>query len=114
MYARSKRSLILFALVIMIFIFSIPLGVVAAHPAASDVRAAPTAVVRVRTGPGITYPIIGLVSPGSSYNVVGRDSASQWLYLEYRPAQFGWSSAGWFTLSPSVASLPVVDPNNPP
>src|SRR5213078_1301114 len=101
-----KRSFFSLALVIMIFIFSIPLGVAAAHQAASDVSAAPTAVVRVRIGPGTAYPLIGLVSPGSSYNVVGRDSAAQWLYLEYRPAQFGWSSAAWFTLSPSVASLP--------
>jgi len=71
--------------------------------------------LNVRTGPGVAYSIIGVLSRGDVVEVVGKNTAgpsinsgqSTWLQIAYS-GQEAWISAAYVDLSGSLATVPVV------
>ena len=89
-----------------------------APPPASDAPAA-TAVdyVNVRTGPGSTYPVLGVASPGASAEVSGKSADGAWWQVKV-PTQYVASGLGWvsasYVITANTGSVPVVDAPPPP
>lgn len=69
------------------------------------------ALLRVRTGPSTTFPILIKVRPGDEFTVLGRNSAGDWLKIRLTdaPAASGWVAAAYVITSAPVESLPVVE-----
>ena len=101
--------------------------VIANPPPAAPVAPAPppaggpvaTAVdyVNVRTGPGSTYPVLGIASPGASAEVSGKSADGAWWQVkvptQYVASGFGWVSAS-YVITSNTDSVPVVDAPPPP
>jgi uncharacterized protein YraI len=62
---------------------------------------------RMRSGPGTTFPQVGTIPYNTTVNVLGRNSASDWLYVDYIGQQ-GWVAAWLFTVQGDLNSVPVV------
>lgn len=71
------------------------------------VTAAPTVHLRMRSGPGTSYPILTVISPHTLVPVLGRNSDGSWVQVEYRGA-LGWMSARYLTFYGNPALLPVT------
>jgi uncharacterized protein YraI len=73
--------------------------------------------VNVRTGPGTSYPVLGVASPGASAEVSGKSSDSAWWQVkiptQYSSSGFGWVSAD-YVVTTNTGSVPVVDAPAPP
>ena len=73
--------------------------------------------VNVRTGPGTTYPVLGVASPGASAEVSGKSADGGWWQVLV-PAQFSSTGFGWvsadFVITQNTDSVPVVDAPAPP
>lgn len=67
--------------------------------------------LNVRSGPGLTYDLIGLLPVGSSAELTGRSEDQQWWQIRFAPAANG---VGWVSSDPAYAStvntgsVPVV------
>lgn len=67
---------------------------------------------RVRSGPGTTYSIIGVLPPSEQWAVNARSSTSNdWLRINYNGTE-GWVSAGVVTVQGDPTTLDVVTPSN--
>ena len=75
--------------------------------AGSSVTAAPTVNLRMRSGPGTNYRELGYIPAGTSVPVLGRNEASNWLYVEYNGSRV-WIAAWYTNVSGSLASVPVT------
>jgi len=73
--------------------------------------------VNVRTGPGTTYPVLGVASPGASAEVSGKSADGAWWQVVI-PAQYSSSGYGWvsadYVVTQNTDSVPVVDAPPPP
>ena len=65
--------------------------------------------LRVRSGPGASYPIVARLANGQAVNVLGRDASSKWLLVEFAGpgGDVGWISANYAAANTPVAQLPV-------
>jgi hypothetical protein len=74
------------------------------------------APANVRSGPGLTYAILGGLNTGDTAPVSGRDASSQWFAIGYEsgPNGIGWVSNLVATFDGDVQSLPVMEANEPP
>jgi hypothetical protein len=70
----------------------------------------------VRSGPGLTYPVIAGLNTGQTAPVVGRDSSAQWfaISVDSAPGGTGWISALVASYDGTVSDLPVVQASAPP
>lgn len=59
--------------------------------------------VRIRSGPGTNYPIIGFTTIGESFSVV--DTEDQWIKVDLKNGKIGWI-AGWLTNPQSTTYIP--------
>ncbi len=66
------------------------------------------ASLRLRSGPGTGYAIIGSLANGSSYTATGRDSTSNWVRVNLADGTSGWLSTGYLSTTGSLADLPIV------
>jgi uncharacterized protein YraI len=91
-------------------------------PTAPPPAGAPSATaiefVNVRTGPGTTYPVLGVAAPGASAEVSGKSADGAWWQVviptQYSSSGFGWVSAD-FVVTQNTGSVPVADaPPAPP
>ena len=91
-------------------------------PALSKVEGKVTAYgLNVRTGPGVSYPIIGGLSRGDVVEVVGKNAAgpsmnsgqSTWLQIAYSGRE-AWIAAAYVDLTGSLEAVPVVSAPSPP
>src|SRR5690554_1824423 len=91
-----KRLLTSIIVAVLILTLVAPTAAVFAHGAAaqSAVTATTTVNLRLRSGPGTGYSQVGSVPAGTQLQVLGRDEASNWLYVEHDGTR-GWL-AGWF------------------
>lgn len=64
----------------------------------------------LRSGPGVTFDIIGATVPGQTIVIVGRTDAGDWYLLD----NGAWISVPLVTGAPPLAAIAVVDPNAPP
>lgn len=49
-----------------------------------------TTIVNVRSGPGVTYDVLGQVEPTNSYQVLSKDESGQWWEIDIGGEQAGW------------------------
>lgn len=82
-------AVILFALIVSLIVPT------ADASAQSGVMATTTVNLRLRSGPGTGYSQVGSVPHGTTLQVLGRDEAANWLYVQYNGTS-GWI-AGWLT-----------------
>lgn len=70
----------------------------------------------VRSGPGLTYPILGGLNTGDVADLLGRDASAQWFAISYAlgPNGVGWVSSQVATYDGDVQALPVVTADAPP
>jgi len=68
--------------------------------------------LNVRIGPGVAYPIIGVLSRGDVVEVVGKNAAGTWLQIAYSRQEV-WISAAYVDLTGSLATVPVVSAPSP-
>lgn len=92
----------------------------------TEAAAAPTATPKwqlqinlpanVRTGPGLTYPVIGGINPGEPNSLIGRDASSQWFVVAYDLAADGqgWISNQVAAFNGNINDLPILQPSGPP
>jgi len=69
--------------------------------------------LNVRTGPGLNYPVIGLLPKGESAEIMGRDQFSGWWQIAFTSDEGnrGWIAAGdEFSTATDAANVPVVGP----
>ncbi len=63
--------------------------------------------LKIRSGPGTDFPQIGLVPAGESIPILGRNAASDWLFIEYGGVR-GWIAA-WLThIDGDLGAAPVT------
>jgi uncharacterized protein YraI len=75
--------------------------------APTGVTAHTTSNTRMRSGPDTSYAQIGTIPAYLDVVVLGRNSASSWLYVEYN-GQKGWIAAWLVTITGDLATVPVV------
>lgn len=80
-------------------------------PAALPVLGAAKEGVRARTGPGLGYPVLGILPEGELREILGRNETGTWLYLEFQcQTYYGWVYADLIDLMMGdPAALPVLD-----
>ena len=93
--------------------------VVTAAPAASATAAPAVKIAKpanVRTGPGLTYSVVGGLNVGDTASVVGRDSTAQWFAIAFAgaPKGVGWVSALVASIDGNINDLPVIQAAAPP
>jgi uncharacterized protein YraI len=71
--------------------------------------------VRIRSGPGTEYARLGLLTPGETAAVVGRNADRSWWQIEFAASDtsLGWVAAEFVTLIGDAASVPVVRQGTP-
>lgn len=95
-----------------------PLAAQGSADPATTLQAAPiTATVtsgntrlRVRSGPGVAYPIVTRLNNGQAVTVMARNEAGDWLLVTApgAPTGQGWASASYLRLSAPVTDAPVI------
>jgi hypothetical protein len=66
--------------------------------------------VNVRSGPGVTYPIVGVLLAGQEMPAIGRTSGGDWIFIKYPGVQDG---EGWvYSALVDVygGELPIIEP----
>ncbi len=76
--------------------------------ASSDLFVTPYFRVNVRSGPGITYTVIGLVTPADTLDITGQNEAGTWLRLNFS-GQEGWVFGDLMDVSGDLEAAPVVE-----
>jgi uncharacterized protein YraI len=66
--------------------------------------------VRVRAGPGTNFDRLGLLTPGETAPVVGKNADATWWQIEYAASEdgLGWVTAEFVTFVGDPAAVPVV------
>jgi uncharacterized protein YraI len=66
--------------------------------------------LNVRSGPGTTFNSIGILEPGASVSLTGKNSTASWLQITYTagPGGIGWVIAQYIQTD-STGDLPVLD-----
>jgi uncharacterized protein YraI len=65
-------------------------------------------VLNVRTGPGVSNPVLTQVREGEAYALIGRNEDASWLQIS-GPGFTGWISSAYANLNVAAASLPVAE-----
>lgn len=65
--------------------------------------------LNVRSGSGLSYPIIHRLHRGESVLLRGRNPQGTWLQVQVAPSGLGWVSANYIWSNLSIWELPVVD-----
>jgi LysM repeat protein/SH3-like domain-containing protein len=64
--------------------------------------------LNVRSGPGMTYDRINVLSAGAQVTLLGRDSYGGWLKVRLASGQEGWVGSAYIASSTVFSTLPVV------
>ena len=87
-----------------------------APPPANSVTGTTTDTVNIRSGPGSQYPSYGIVSVGTSGQIIGMNSDGTWYQVviptSVAPVGYGWVSASYVVVS--GGSVPVAPTPAPP
>jgi len=69
-----------------------------------------TEALNVRGGPGVTYPVVGLLEQGDEVTVIGQHPASGWWQVALSDGDTGWVSAGaaYVSVKGDTTGLPEV------
>lgn len=82
----------------------------AAAPAPTGVTATAQSTLRIRSGPGTSFPQVGQVPSRTTVPVMGKNAGGNWLFIEHNGVR-GWV-AGWYTtVNGDLGIVPVVPDN---
>lgn len=82
----------------------------AATPTPQGVVATITrAIQNVRTGPGLSYDVIGQLNQGEQVPIIGANTDFSWLVIQFRGQQ-GWISRAILDTFGDLNSLPIIQP----
>lgn len=70
--------------------------------------------VNVRSGPGLTYAIIGDMTPGEAALLVGRNPAGDWWQVQREDGSVGWVLGQLVTIEGNTEGIPVAEAPPPP
>jgi uncharacterized repeat protein (TIGR01451 family) len=71
--------------------------------------------LRVRTGPGLRYPVIGLLKLGTRVILLARIPRGTWFMIQLENGETGWVSSGYIRVARlAFRHLPIVDPRTLP
>lgn len=70
--------------------------------------------VNVRSGPGLTYAIIGDMAPGEAALLVGRNPAGDWWQIQREDGSVGWVLGQLVTIEGNTEGIPVAEAPPPP
>ena len=123
MKSTSKHYFLVFLIITTYFLFSWvqivkaedgtpPVPTVTSTPTGPMVRvtAYDQSQINVRSGPGVTYPLIGVLLVGQDAPALGRTSGGDWILIEYPGVQDG---QGWVyssLVSVYGGELPIIEP----
>ncbi len=62
----------------------------------------------LRAGPGISYPIVGQITSGTRYPIIGQSARFPWLLLQL-PDRQGWVFKDLVTITGSLAAVPYTE-----
>lgn len=79
----------------------------------STARLTANQTVNVRTGPGTTYPAIGRLSSGDSFDIAGKNPAGDWLQFDLE-GRTGWVFASLVSISGDTDAVQVAQNIAPP
>jgi SH3-like domain-containing protein len=71
-----------------------------------------TALVNLRAGPSIDFPIITLVEQGQEFEIVGKNAAGDWWQICCHNDGAVWIIGEFADVSGATEGVPVVDPNS--
>lgn len=82
----------------------------AATPTPQGVVATITrAIQNVRSGPGLSYDVIGQLNQGEQVQIIGANLDFSWLVIQFRGQQ-GWISRAILEVFGNLNSLPIIQP----
>jgi uncharacterized protein YgiM (DUF1202 family) len=64
--------------------------------------------LNVRTGPGVSFPVITTLPAGTGVSLLGRDHTSTWLKIIIPDGRQGWVNGYYIEANVPVATLPVL------
>jgi TolB protein len=66
--------------------------------------------LNARSGPGVAYPVVGLLVQGDQVSIIGHHAASGWWQVQLAGGGAGWVSGGtaYISISGNTAGLPEV------
>jgi len=67
-----------------------------------------TGALNVRSGPGVSYSVNGVVSQGEVVSVIGRNDDGSWVIIQTPSGLEGWVNSSYLQINVPVQSLPVV------
>ncbi len=69
--------------------------------------------LNVRSGPGVSYAVIGRLVGGQGVVLIGRDRAASWAQLQYGSGA-GWVNARYLQINGDITTLPITDGSTSP
>jgi LysM repeat protein len=112
-----SRVLVIIAVVAMILTATLvaPLPAYAGTPHVGTPIGVVTNVyyLNVRSGPSVFAPIIGVISRGQSFVLVGRSFDASWLQIRFSGYAVGWVRSVYMWTNVSVFTLPITDGTQP-
>lgn len=66
--------------------------------------------LNVRSGPGVGFPEIGVLSRDDGVSILGRNFDGSWLNISTPGGVTGWANRGFIRTNVDVMTLPVTDP----
>ncbi len=75
----------------------------------------PVGELNVRQGPGVSYPLAGVIRQGETYDIVGRTEDFAWWRICCLPdASLGWVTASLVQVIGDATDVQVINPEPPP
>ncbi len=63
--------------------------------------------LNMRSGPGVSYPILSVLTTGTTVDLLGRNAATTWVKIRLADGRIGWVNLSYLTGTVPFASLPV-------
>jgi N-acetylmuramoyl-L-alanine amidase len=67
------------------------------------------AILNVRGGPGLEYPLLTTLALGQNVAIIGRDIPGTWLQVRLPDGRSGWVSSQFLLSNSSLTNVPVAD-----
>lgn len=85
----------------------------ATTPAPTAIGVVNTSALNVRSGPGIAFGVVAVLSSGQSVQLIGRTADSSWAQVRLYNGVTGWVNASYLQSNVAISSLPVIGTSTP-
>ncbi len=65
--------------------------------------------LNVRSGPGVVFPVVGVLSSRDGVNLIGRNADGSWVEIVLPAGTRGWVNRHWLRINIDVNALPITD-----